>query len=154
MTATQADLSTARGTLAEIIAATATRPGAIVFALPGSNYLLHLRPLPGVDAVTVEPGHRLRGTIAVTARRVDIVRTGGRFVEPLVGRPRRVQGTVLAIDSHANTLTLNAGGAAAVDGLPLPIVVKLGDARQQAEQFPLDSLVACDVLDGGTFTVR
>ncbi len=154
MSATQLDVSVARGVLVEVVAATATRPGYLVFALPNSHYQLHLRPVPGMEAITVEPGKRLRGVITVTARRVDVVRTGGRFVEPLAGRPRRVQGTVVAVDAAANAITVNAGGASAVDGLALPVVVRLGDARQKAEQFAPDTLVACDVLEGGTFEMR
>lgn len=141
----------ARGTLREIVAPTATKPGYLVFALPGSGYELHLRPVPGPEAIRAQPGQRLVGTITVQTRRVDLVKAGGRFVEPLVGRPRRVQGTVLAVDAANNSLTLSAGGASAVDGPGLPIVCKLGDARQRAEQFPVGSLVACDVLEGGTF---
>lgn len=146
-----AELATARGTLVEIVAATATKPGYIVLGLPGSSYQLHLRPVPGMEAIRSEPGKRLRGVITVQARRVDVVQTGGRYVEPLVGRPRRVQGTVLATDQAANTITVCAGSASAVDGLTLPIVLKLGDSRQKADQFPLDALVSCDVLEGGTF---
>jgi hypothetical protein len=40
-------------------------------------------------------------------------------------------------------VTVNAG---------VPIVLKLTDARQRAEQFEVGALVACDVLDGATFT--
>jgi hypothetical protein len=153
-TVSSADVSVARGTLLEVVGATATKPGYIVLGLPGSGYQLHLRPLPGMEAVKVEPGKKLRGVITVQARRVDIVTTGGRYIEPLYGRPRRVQGTVLANDPRANTVTVCACGAAAVDGVNLPVVLKLTDPRQKAEQFPVDALVSCDVLDGGTIEVR
>jgi hypothetical protein len=139
----------ARGVLAQVVDATATKPGYIVFSLPGSSYQLHLIP---DGAITSQVGKRLIGTITCQARRVDLTRQGGRFVEPLVGRPRRVQGIVIAQDAQAGTITVMAGGASAVDGPGLPVVLKLTDARHSAGQFPIGELVGCDVLDGGTFT--
>ena len=41
------------------------------------------------------------------AKRIDVVTTGGRYVEPVYGRPRRVQGTVIAIEDGA--VVVNAG---------------------------------------------
>lgn len=145
------NVSVARGVLEELVAASATKPAYVVFAVPNSSYKLHLRPVPDAAVIAPHPGKRLVGTITVQARRVDLVRTGGRLVEPVHGRPRRVHGTVIAHDAASRSITVNAGGAAAVDSLPLPIVLKLTDARNAPEQFPIGSLVACDVLDGGTF---
>ncbi len=140
----------ARGVLEEIVPASATKPGYIVLSIPGSQYRLHLRPSRAVDAGRV--GKRLLGTINAEARRVDTVTTGGRLVEPLVGRPRRVHGTVLATDPAAGTITVNAGGSSAVDGVDIPVVAKLLDARQRPDQFAIGALVAFDVLDGATIT--
>lgn len=153
-TAHDAALSIARATLEQIVPATATKPGYIVLALGGSNYQLHLRPTGAADALAPRVSKKVNGVITVQARRVDIARTGGRFIEPLAGRPRRVQGTVLARDAASNTLTLNAAGAAAVDGPSLPLVLKLTDPRQRADQFEIGCTVGCDVLDGGTFEPR
>ena len=153
-TAHDAALSIARATLEQIVPATATKPGYLVLALGGSNYQLHLRPLSPTEALATRLGKKVNGIITVQARRVDVVKTGGRFIEPLTGRPRRVQGTVLARDAAANTLTLNAAGAAAVDGPSLPVVLKLTDPRQRADQFEIGVTVGCDVLDGGTFEAR
>lgn len=144
--------SLARGVLEEIVAATATRPGYLVFALPGSSYRLHLVPA-GATPSAAAVGKRIKGTITAHARRVDAVTTGGRLVEPLVGRPRRMHGTVLAIDPAAGTITVNAAGSSAVDGVPLPVVVKLTDARQRPDQFAVGSLVAFDVLEGATIAL-
>ncbi|MFN0011084.1 MAG: hypothetical protein ACKVS8_05495 [Phycisphaerales bacterium] len=153
--AADAALSVARATLAEIVPATATKHAHIVLTLTGSSYALHLRTTPAAaDSLAARLGKKVSGIITVQARRVDVAGTGGRFIEPLVGRPRRVQGTVLARDTAANTLTLNAAGAAAVDGPSLPILLKLTDARQRADQFAVGVMVGCDVLDGGTFDPR
>jgi hypothetical protein len=129
----------ARGTLAEIVSATATRPGYIKFAVPNTSYELHLIPTgaaPSADRV----GKRLLGTIRAKARRIDIVETGGRYVEPVFGRPRRVQGTV--IKAVADTVVVDAG---------IPIHCTPTDARQAAAQFQPGQLVSFDVLDGATF---
>lgn len=147
-TATANAVHHARGTLAETVAVSATRPAYIVMAIPGSQYQLHLRP---EGAITAELGKRLVGTITAQARRVDPTVTGGRFVEPVIGRPRRIQGTILAVDPAANTLTINAGGGVAVDGLPLPIVCKLTDPRTKASDYTPGQFVGFDVLDGATF---
>lgn len=136
---TPIDPATARGTLAEIVQATATRPGYIVFAVPNTSYAMHLRceATPGPERV----GKRLLGTIRAQARRLDVVATGGRYVEPVMGRPRRVQGTVVRTES--GKLVVDAG---------MPIHLDLTDERQKSEDFTAGQMVTCDVLDGATFT--
>lgn len=141
--------NTARGQLYDASSATATRPASIVFHVPGSQYQIHLRQ---EGAVTGTVGKRITGVIHASARRVDKTAKGGRFIEPVIGRPRRIQGTVMAHDAAANTITVNCAGSAAVDGGDLPVVCKLTDARQKPDQFPLGTLVGFDVLDGATFT--
>jgi len=130
----------ARGILGAEHQATATKPACIVLDVPNTSYQLHLIPTaaPGVAL-----GKRLIGVIRAQARRVDVVKSGGRFVEPVAGRPRRVQGIVVARDASSNTITVNAG---------VPLVLTLTDPRQRAEQFADGDFVSCDVLDGATFT--
>ncbi len=113
-------------------------PGLVRFGVLGTNYDLHLVPAGGVNA---EVGKRLIGTIRCQARRIDLVHTGGRFVEPVMGRPRRVQGTVVAVE----------GGSVVVDA-GIPIHAQPMDDRQHAEQFSLGQLVAFDAPPGATFT--
>ena len=141
--------NTARGLLYDAFSATATKPASIVFHVPGSQYQIHLRQ---EGTITGQVGKRIAGVIHASARRVDATSQGGRFVEPVIGRPRRIQGTVLAHDAAANTITVDCAGSAAVDGVGLPVVCKLTDPRQKPEQFPLGTLVGFDVLDGATFT--
>lgn len=138
---TKIDPTHARGVLEDIIAPTATKPGYIVLSVPNSSYQLHL-----IAASPVDPagrGKRLIGRIAADARRVDLVETGGRYVEPVMGRPRRVQGTIIAIDASNNAVTINAG---------VPINCTLTDARQKASQFEVGQVVTFDVLEGASFT--
>lgn len=134
---TKIDAGLARGTLGAIVEATATKPGFIKFAVPNTSYEMHLIPLAPVGA---QVGKRLIGVIGVKARRIDVVDTGGQFLEPVFGRPRRVQGTVIRA----------VNGAVVVDA-GVPIHITPTDERQSADQFVPGQLVSCDVLDGATF---
>ena len=90
-----------------------------------------------------EVAKRILGTIRVDARRVDRVDTGGKYVEPVYGRPRRVQGRVLLVNDSSRTLVVDAG---------MPIHLHLLDDRQRPGDFAPGDLVSCDVRDGATFT--
>lgn len=131
-----------RGVLEEVRAETATRPASIVLGLYNSDYRLHLLP---VGEITAEPGERVIGTIRAEAKRVDVVKTGGKFVEPVYGRPRRVQGRVIETDTSRNTLTVEAAA---------PFVCRLTDHRQRASDFEAGQFVSFDVLNGATFEQR
>ncbi len=150
--ASPSQLATARGMLREIVLASATKPGFIVFALNNSNYAIHLRVPGGEESLRERLNKRIIGTIRCEARRVDECQTGGRFIEPVLGRPRKVQGTVLAHMPGENALVISAAGASMVDSASLPVVVKLTDGRQQATQFAVGTMVTMDVMDGATFT--
>ncbi|MBN8598188.1 MAG: hypothetical protein J0L78_10995 [Planctomycetes bacterium] len=110
----------------------------VVISIPDTSYELHLVP---TAPVTSKPGNRIIGTVRVSARRIDEVKSGGRYLEPVFGRPRRVQGTVIAIEPDA--VVVNAG---------VPVWVKPTDARQSAANFAVGQFVSFDALDGGTFT--
>ncbi len=113
--------------------------GQIVLAVPGTSYQIHLSVY---QPVNTPAGKRLVGTIRGQARRIDVVRTGGRYIEPVMGRPRRIQGTVVAIDAAGQTLTVDAG---------VPMVCKV-DGIQRADQFAVGQLVALDLVPGTGFT--
>jgi len=111
----------------------------VVLAVPGTDYLLRLSVY---KAPSTPVGKRILGTIRAQARRIDIVHTGGRYIEPVYGTPRRIQGEIVATDPAQQTLTVSAG---------VPIVCKT-DARQRADQFKVGDLVAFDLLPGASFT--
>ena len=71
------------------------------------------------------------------------MQTGGRYFEPVYGRPRRVQGSVIGIDASTNSVIVDA---------TVPIHLSPTDARQKAADFQPGQFVTCDVLDGATFT--
>ncbi len=134
---TRLDPGLARGILIETRAGDAIGTPQIVFGVLNTSYELHLVPAGEIKA---GKGKRLVGTIAAQARRIDLVGTGGQFIEPVMGRPRRVQGTVIRAE----------GGAVVVDA-GIPIHCTPADPRQTADQFAPGQLVSFDVLDGATF---
>ncbi len=133
--ATQAkDLALTRGVLAD---ADDTR---VTIALPHTDYRLHL----AVDGpVGSRVGKPITGRITATARRVDVVRTGGRFIEPVMGRPRRLQGTVVATDMSRHTLTVQCAAGCS-------FVCRLLD-EQRPTDFGPGQLVAFDIERGAHF---
>ena len=116
----------ARGVLVE------ASDGSIVLSLPGTEYQLHLVVDSPVQAQQNKP---ITGRIEARAKRVDIVHTGGRFIEPVYGRPRRIQGRVIATDPTANTITVHCA---------TPFVCYL-TAQQNPGDFPVGSLVSFDI---------
>ncbi len=134
------DPTLVRGTLVEAVAATATKPAYIKLAFLNTSYEMHLIPM---GPITAEPGKRIIGTIRAKARRIDVTDSGGRFVEPVYGRPRRVQGPVIAIDAGANAVVVDA---------TVTIHCSPTDPRQKATDFQPGQFVGFDVLDGSTFT--
>ncbi len=85
--------------------------GVVTLRVPGSNYR---NSFAAGNAGGLAPGARVRGTIHAPAWKVDRVELGGNYVEPLVGRPRRMQGTILAVNPGTNELTVQVGYEATV----------------------------------------
>lgn len=133
------DPTIARGELAELHPSSGDRPSHVVLTFPNTNYRLQL--VAGAP-ISAELNKRILGVIRARARRVDVVNTGGRYVEPVYGRPRRVQGSVIACDIASRTIVVDAG---------MPIHCELTDARQSAEGFAPGQFVSFDVMDGATF---
>lgn len=111
----------------------------IVLAIPKTNYRLHLV----VDAPLETPkGQAVPGRINVQANRVDSCKTGGQFIDPVMGRPRTIQGRVRTIDLENNQLVIQA---------KIAIRAQLR-APQNAGDFAPGDLVRFVVDRGATFT--
>lgn len=124
----------AKGTLIE------QTDGKIVLGLPSSEYQLHLlTDTPVTPSVT----GKVTGTITAQALRVDKTQagTGGRYIEPIYGRPRRIQGRITATDTTANTITVLAA---------CPVVCSFATA-QSASDFEVGQFVTFDVKPGAKF---
>jgi len=114
--------------------------GMLTLALPGSDYKLKL--VLEIDLPS-QVGDKVTGTLHATARRVDVVPAGGRFVEPVFGRPRRVQGRVIGGHVPSRCLYVKAG--------PASLICSLSDDRQQASDFSIGLMVSFDVEPGAVF---
>ena len=87
-----------------------------VLSFPNTSYQTHLL-IESPAALDGKVQKRVVGVIALDARRVDVVNSGGKYLEPVFGRPRRVQGKVVV------EIVINPEGvptqATAVEGPPL-----------------------------------
>ncbi len=113
----------------------------VIVSFPGTDYQLHLAP---ERPATTPVGKRILGIIKGQARRIDVVKAGGQFVEPVNGRPRIVQGRVVEVHAAPGgpgTITVEA---------PMPMVLKVGEL-QRAEQFKPGDMVNTHVLPGASF---
>lgn len=116
------------------------KEGMIVLALPGKDYRIHL----AIDhAPAAHVGQRIAGQITARAKRIDVVSTGGRFIDPVIGRPRRLQGRITAIDTVANTITVFCGA-------PLTCTPTM---NQKAADFHMGDLVAFDIERGAKIEI-
>ena len=105
--------------------------------VPDTNYRLRLVPAQGL---TLAVGDKVSGVIRAQALRMDVVPAGGRYIEPVQGRPRRVQGRVVGGNVPNNEVYLKAG----------PGVVVTPMAPQRASDFSIGQMVSFDVRDGAT----
>jgi hypothetical protein len=135
---TKIDPAIARGVLAANVPASTKEAAHIVVTFLNTNYEMHLIP---TTPITTPIGKRILGTIKLQAKRIDTVGTGGQYIEPVYGRPRRVQGTVLRVENGA--IIIDAG---------VPIHATLTDARQSLDQFQPGQFVSFDAVAGATFT--
>lgn len=144
---TKVDPELMRARLADVIEATATMPAFLVFEVDNTDYRLHLEPSGGKlpDGIRDLIGTRLVGTVRASAKRVDVVRSGGKFIDPVFGRPRRVQGRIIASNPSGGTVTISSA---------VPIVCKVTAPGQKAGDFELMSFVACQVQRGATFEFK
>jgi hypothetical protein len=114
----------------------------IVLSLPGTSYRLHLKPTVPAASIATEIGKRIRGVVRGKAQRMHAAAAGGRFIEPVYGHPRIVQGTVLATDAAANRVLIE---------MVIPAWLEVADG-QKASEFAPGTLVNMYVESGMTFT--
>lgn len=110
-----------------------------IFAVPGTGYRLTLEVPEGFDAPI---GRRIRGRVRGRALRMHRTGAGGNFIEPLDGRPRIVQGTVLAIDPAADEVLMD---------LVVPIRLEMFEG-QSASEFATGEMVNFYMHPGASFT--
>ena len=109
--------------------------------VPGTNYRLRLVPAEGLS---VAVGDKIEGVIRAQALRMDVIPAGGRFIEPVQGRPRRVQGRIVGGNVDRNEVYIKAG----------PGVVVTPMAPQRASDFSIGQIVSFDVREGSTIELK
>ena len=104
--------------------------GQTVKFCPGlGGYMLQVGFDPSQD---LKAGQHLRCTLHAEAPQLWSCQTGGRFIEPLRGRPYRLQGTVAAHLAEKQLL------------LDVGILVHVAiTGAQSAKEFPLQTLIHC-----------
>ena len=110
-----------------------------VLKVPGTDYQIFLLKN---GSVTPDDKNLATGVIRTEALRVDVIKAGGRYIEPVYGRPRRIQGNIIGGDVSKNEIIVNAGGAA--------ITAKLMNL-QKASDFMIGQNVSFDVKSGASF---
>ena len=75
-----------------------------IFTIPGTQYRLHLAVDDDLEEFV---GGRIKGRVRGRSLRMHHSPAGGNFIEPLEGRPRIVQGTVLAVDPNAHEVLVD-----------------------------------------------
>ncbi len=115
--------------------------GMVTVRVPGMNYQNTFQ-LAG-DAAGLTVGERVRGTIHAPAWKVDRVDLGGNYVEPLYGRPRRMQGTILGVNVATNELTVQVG---------YEVTMKM-PAKYSAADYQVGERVGWDNIEIPTFEV-
>lgn len=118
--------------------------GKVRLALPGSDYRLTLSQGRNATELRAAVGTRVRGTIDARALRVHRASGGGRFIEPIDGAPRIVQGAVLDVDVAGRRLLIDVAA-------PLWITLQ---ADQPATEFATGDLVNCYLASGATFSIE
>ncbi|MEE9405299.1 MAG: hypothetical protein V3V20_10420 [Algisphaera sp.] len=131
----------ADSTLAPVVSGRVAERGDswVSLKIPGGSYVPKLVLEVDLDA---QPGDKITGTLHAVARRIDKIKAGGRFLAPVAGRPRRVQGVVVGGHVKSGLLYVSAG---------VPFVCILSDERQHVSDFEIGQMVSFDVEPGTVF---
>jgi hypothetical protein len=117
----------------------------IVFQPSGTNYELHLGLTNGEKVqVSTRP---IEGIIHVKARKVWTVPSGGKFIAPIFGPPKTIQGRVKWLDERV--LLVQGGTNFVVEMPPSDAAVDLANGAIEA-----GALVNVTALPGATFELR
>ena len=115
----------------------ATQNDLVTLKTPDANYCNTFKFVGQPPVV----GTRVVGEVYACARKAEMVSLGGNYVEPLFGRPRRMQGMVLEQNVQRNELRVRTG---------YDVTVKLPE-NQPATEFPIGSHVGWDNGDWPEF---
>lgn len=114
----------------------------VVVSIPGTSYRLTLTPTVPPQTIPVADGKRLLGVLRGKAQQMHVASAGGRFIEPVYGHPRIVQGTIQSIDRERNRVLVQ---------MVVPAWLDVA-AGQSASEFVPGQLVNMYVESGMTIT--
>ena len=115
-----------------------SHPDRIVLGVPGTDHRLHLVVARPIGAAA---GSHVRGRIVVSARRIDVTRVGGQFIDPVYGRPRIIQGTVVETGLEHSMMVVKA---------VVPLHVKVRPPQKPGD-FEVGTMVTFSVDAGAVF---
>ncbi|MBO6514627.1 MAG: hypothetical protein JJ974_11740 [Phycisphaerales bacterium] len=144
---TKIDPTLTRTVIDSIIEATHAKPAMVVLSYPNTNYKTHLVVEGDLEDLHTKIGKTVLGTIHATSRRIDPAGAGGRCIDPCMGTPRRVMGTIVGIDPRSNGMVINVGPNIAV-------WLTLGAPGQKAIDLAGADFVTCDVFPGASFRFK
>lgn len=117
----------------------------VVLGVHGTDYRITLSPSVGPSSFPVPASRRnrrIRGTVLGRALKMHRADAGGRFIEPVHGQPRIVQGTVSRVDAANDRLLMDIV-------IPMWITVETGVTGQSASDFQTGELLNF-YLESGT----
>ena len=114
----------------------------ISLRLPHTDYVVRLALGTPRSTISTPVGKRIVGVVEAEAMRFHAASGGGKFIEPVIGEPRIVAGTVRAIDAEARRVLID---------IAMPVWITLQD-DQDLDVFAGGSLVTGYLRSGATFT--
>ena len=120
----------------------------VVLGVHGTDYLIELAPTVAAESFPAprsSRNRRIRGTVAGWALKMHRAEAGGRFIEPVHGTPRIVQGTVYEVDAPNNRLLMDVV-------VPMWITLDTASTGQFASQFAPGDLLNFYLAPGTSFT--
>ena len=114
-------------------------PGKVILGIYNTNYKLYLDTEDTIDA---HHHTRIKGIIRASVWKVDFVSKGGAYIEPVAGKPRRIQGKVEGHIEDENAILIELWNIVIVANLP---------ERWTATEIPEGTKVAVDIQDIPTF---
>lgn len=112
----------------------------VVLHLPHTDYRLRL-VVDDAAPLRERVGKRVRGRIRGRALRIHATAGGGRFIEPIIGEPRIVTGTLRALDPVNHRVLVDVAA-------PMWLATESG---QDYGVFSVGGLVTCYVESGTRF---
>ncbi len=143
---TKIDPTLTRARIVEVLDETHANPAMVVLSFANTNYKTHL-VTSQADELRSKIGKTVLGTMHATARRIDPAGAGGRCIDPCVGKPRRVMGTIVGIDDRNNGMVVNVGPN-------MSMWLTLSAPGQRASSLASAEFLTCDVLPGASFKFK